>query len=82
MDPLVASTVMAASGVGVRVTTAVCQYLRLRWRVRHEQAHRETLVALARSLPEGSRFHEVRGDGSSVSLTLPQQGDRPAEQET
>ncbi|MBO1418589.1 hypothetical protein [Streptomyces sp. FH025] len=76
MDPLVATTVVSASGLGIRVVAAVCQYLGLRWRVRQEHAHRQTLVALARALPEGSRFREIRGDGSSLSLTVPPQSGR------
>lgn len=77
MDPLVASMVVTVTGLGLRIVAAVCQYMRLRWRVRQEHAHRQTLVALALSLPGGSRLREVRSDGSSLSLTVPQRSARP-----
>ncbi|WP_326733294.1 hypothetical protein [Streptomyces sp. NBC_01022] len=79
MDLFVISAVVAASGLGVRLTAAVSQYLQLRWRVQQEQAHRQTLQTLSRSLPRGSRLEEVYSDGSRLRLTIPQQPDRPKE---
>ncbi|MEV6976914.1 hypothetical protein [Kitasatospora sp. NPDC093806] len=62
MDPLGASAVITASTtVAAQVTAAACQYLRLRWELRQELAHRQALEALLRSLPEGS----------TVTITLP-----------
>ena len=71
MDPLIGSVTVAAAGVAARVTTAASQYLRLRWRIRHQHAHQQYLEALARSLPAGSRVEEVREDGSRLLLTIP-----------
>jgi hypothetical protein len=81
MDPLVASVVVATSSLGVRLVGAVSLYLRLRWRVRLEQEHRQTLEAMARSLPSGSRFEDVHDDGSRLRLTVSEHGgDGPEEQ--
>ncbi|WP_380283723.1 hypothetical protein [Kitasatospora purpeofusca] len=79
MDPLGASAVITASAVAARVTTVVCQYLRLRWRVHQEHAHRRTLEALARTLPRGSRLHEVHSDGSTWTLTVARSAREPQE---
>ena len=83
MDPLVASVLVALSGLAVRITAVMCHYLALRWHVRHEHAHRQTLVALAQVLPAGCRLDEVRGDGSRTSLVIPKQpqqlGEAPGE---
>lgn len=79
MDPLVTSVLMAVSGLGVQLTAAVNQYLRLRWRERQEHARRQTLEALARSLPRGCRMEEVASDGTTLRLTISQLPDRPEE---
>jgi hypothetical protein len=71
MDSLAVWAIVAASGLGVRLTAAVNQYLRLRWQVRQENARRHTLEALARSLPWGSRLEEVYSDGTRLRLTIP-----------
>ncbi|MDH6132497.1 hypothetical protein P3T37_001882 [Kitasatospora sp. MAA4] len=71
MDPLVVPAVVAVTGLAARVAAVLCQYLRLRWRVRQEHAHREYVEALARSLPRGSRLVEVHPDGSELRLTIP-----------
>lgn len=73
MDPLTAAALAAVSGAGVRITAVVCRHLRLRWRSHEECARGRVIEALARVLPEGGRFREVRGDGSSVTLTVPRQ---------
>ena len=80
MDPLAVSAVVAASGLGARLTATVNRYLRLRWRVRQEHARRLTLEALARALPGGSHLDEEYADGGRLRLTLAQrsQADREA----
>lgn len=45
-------------------------WLRLSWRVRHEQARRKTLVALARSMPRGSELEDHQADGSTLRITV------------
>ncbi|MEU1290159.1 hypothetical protein [Kitasatospora sp. NPDC005856] len=71
MDPLTAAALAALSGAGVRITAVVCRHLGLRWRSREEDARGRVVETLARVLPEGGRFREVRSDGSSVTLTIP-----------
>jgi hypothetical protein len=57
--------VIAAQGLSV-----LALWLRLRWRVREEQAHRQYLVAVVRILPPGGMIQERRADGSSLMLTV------------
>lgn len=45
-------------------------WLRLRWRMREEEAHRQYLVAAVRTLPPGGMIQERRADGSSLMLTV------------
>lgn len=45
-------------------------WLRLWWRTRQEQAHRKTLVTLARSMPPGSRLEERHTDGTTLLFTV------------
>lgn len=77
MDPVVASVLVTLSGFGMRIIAAIYHCLALRWRVREEHAHRQTLVALAQTLPAGSRLDEVRRDGSRVSLVIPRRPQQP-----
>ncbi|WDZ83242.1 hypothetical protein [Micromonospora cathayae] len=51
--------------------TVTALWIRLRWRVRQEQAHGETLVALAAALPAGGQVRDRRADGSGWTLTVP-----------
>jgi hypothetical protein len=59
------SAIIAAQGLSV-----LALWLRLRWRVRAEQVHRQYLVAIVRILPAGSTIKERRADGSSFTLNL------------
>ncbi|WBB80732.1 RNA polymerase sigma factor [Micromonospora sp. WMMD882] len=54
-----------------KASTMTALWIRLRWRVRREQAQGETLVALATALPNGGQVRDRRADGSSWTLTVP-----------
>jgi hypothetical protein len=56
--------------VAAQSLSVLALWLRLRWRVREEQAHRQYLVAVVRTLPAGSTIRERRADGSSLMLTV------------
>ena len=56
------------SAVIIQGFSLTALWLRLRWWVKQENAHREYLVALLRALPEGSEVDEQGTDG--VKLTI------------
>ncbi|MEV6013263.1 hypothetical protein AB0M29_41705 [Streptomyces sp. NPDC051976] len=70
MHMLIDSGAAAAIGVAVHGTAVVSLYLRLRWRVRQEHAHRQYLESLACFLPAGSTLEETGADGSTLRLTM------------
>ena len=55
-------TIQALSLIGLR--------LRLQSRIHAEHMRRETLVAVARTLPEASELVERRSDGTQLRLTI------------
>ncbi len=59
---------VVAFGLAVRGTSLAGQYLRLRWRVRQEDAHRRYVEALARVLPPGSTLEESGPGGTTLRL--------------
>jgi hypothetical protein len=61
---------VAFATVAAQSLSVLALWLRLRWRVREEQAHRQYLVAVMRTLPPGSTIRERRADGSSLMLTV------------
>jgi hypothetical protein len=65
MAHVVAFATIAAQGLSV-----LALWLRLRWRVREEQARCQYLVAVVGTLPPGSKIQERRADGSSLMLTV------------
>lgn len=78
MGTLVGSQAAAVFGLAVQSIAVGGLYLRLRWRVRQEHAHRQYLETLARFLPAGSTLEETGADGSTLRLTTGFTGsDRP-----
>jgi len=65
MAHVAAFTMIAMQGLSV-----LALWLRLRWRVREEQAHCRYVVAIVDNLPPGSRIQERRADGSSWMMTV------------
>ena len=63
--PAAAFAMIAAQGLSV-----LALWLRLRSRVREEQAHRQYLVAVVRILPAGGTIQERRADGSSLTVNV------------
>jgi hypothetical protein len=59
------------------LVAVVREELRLRWAARRERerARCEYVTELVRSLPKGSRLHEVQGDGSEFHLVIPGDGE-------
>jgi hypothetical protein len=60
--------VAAIAGHGLAV---LALWLRLRGRVRHEQARGGCIVDLARALAKGGEIDERRPDGSWLKLSIP-----------
>jgi hypothetical protein len=56
--------------IAMQGLSVLALWLRLRWRVREEQAHCWCLVAVVDTLPPGSRIQERRADGSSLMVTV------------
>ncbi|MFI6824998.1 hypothetical protein ACIBJE_29230 [Micromonospora sp. NPDC050187] len=54
-----------------KASTVLALWIRLRWRVRQEQARGETLVTLAAALAAGGQVRDRRADGSCWTLTVP-----------
>jgi hypothetical protein len=63
----VVAGVAAIAGHGLAV---LALWLRLRWRVRHEQVRGGCVVDLARALANGGEIDELRSDGSRVKLSV------------
>ncbi len=56
--------------VGSLATGPLALWLRLRWRVRQEQARGAYLVGIAQALPRGGRFDGRCGDGTRLRLVV------------
>lgn len=65
MDPIMMGAVVALNGL-----TVIALWLRLRWRVRREQARGRTLAELADALSAGGELDERFPDGSHRRLTV------------
>jgi hypothetical protein len=56
--------------VGSLATGPLAFWLRLRWRVRQEQARGAYLIGIAQALPRGGRFDGQCGDGTRLRLVV------------
>ena len=61
---------VVAVGSVSQLVGVLAMWVRLHWRERHEQAHRDYLVAVAGALPPGSALDEQQGDGYRVHLVI------------
>ena len=68
-------TVLGAQGL----LSLLALWLRLRWQAHQQREHHHYLVAIARTLPEGSCIDEGRPDGTRLKLVVdrsrPRKGD-------
>jgi hypothetical protein len=66
MDPMIiGASMIALHGFGV-----IGLWLRLRWRVRHEQVRGGFIIGVARALYGGGEVDERRPDGSWLKLSV------------
>ncbi|MCX5070907.1 hypothetical protein OOJ91_34225 [Micromonospora lupini] len=67
--------VFGLGGLTVAVITSLtgllALWIRARWRVSHEKARGDSLIAIAEALPGGGRLRDQRADGSCITLTVP-----------
>jgi hypothetical protein len=63
--------IASAAAIAVHGLAVLTLWLRLRWRVRHEQARGGCLVDLAHALANGGEIDERRSDGSWLKLSVP-----------
>ncbi|MBM0201822.1 hypothetical protein JNW90_00965 [Micromonospora sp. STR1s_5] len=60
-----------AAAVVISLTGLLALWIRARWRVHHEKARGDSLIAIAEALPGGGRLRDQRADGSCITLTVP-----------
>jgi hypothetical protein len=70
MDVAIVPALTALTVLVLRVIAIAELFVRLRWQLRLQREHRYCLVALARTLPRGSRLDEIRPDGSELHLVI------------
>lgn len=70
MDVAIVPVLTVLTGLVLRVIAFTELFVRLRWQVRQQQAHHCYLVALAKTLPPGSRLDEIRPDGGELHLMI------------
>jgi hypothetical protein len=70
MDPVIVLVLAALAGLAVRGIALTEVLARLWWRERQQREHRAYLTVLARALPRGCQFDEVRPDGSRLHLVI------------
>lgn len=67
MNPII---VTAAAAVIGHVLALLALWLRLRWRIQWEHAHRRCLVAVARTMTQGGQIHERRPDDIQLTIAV------------
>ncbi|MFE3279546.1 hypothetical protein [Nocardia sp. NPDC059239] len=58
---MTATIVAAISALSIHLLAFGRLWLRLRWRAKQQHGHRQYVVALARTLPAGSRIDDFHG---------------------
>ncbi|WP_157110868.1 hypothetical protein [Nocardia anaemiae] len=67
MTPIVAAVITA---LGIHGIAFGGLWIRLRWQTKQQRVHRRYIVALAHSLPRGSRIDDLHGNGRRTRLTI------------
>ena len=75
MSPISATVVWPATMIAAQGVGLLALWLRLRWRAKQEQAHRQYVVAMALALPKGSQIDEGYRDGTWLRLTIARRGE-------
>ena len=70
MSPIITTVAWLATMIAAYGCGLLALWLRLRWRARQEQVHRQYVVAIARALPAGSQIEEGDTDGRWLRLAL------------
>lgn len=70
MSPIITTVVWSATMLAAQGFGLLGLWLRLRWRAEQKQVHRQYVVAIARTLPEGSQIDEGHPDGTWLRLAI------------
>jgi hypothetical protein len=74
VDVIAVTDLGLASAAIIQACSLTALWLRLRWRVKQEHAHREYLVAVLQTLPEGGQVNEQGADGARLTITYAPRG--------